>query len=230
MTENQRLKIIQTVLKFPSQEKFASALGIKQGSLSDIYREKGGVGVSDSIKRKLEKEFSINIDWLETGEGSMLKTDASNLLPAGTHVVVGKNEETQMLLPVYDTTTSTDSMSLFNGNLKVENYILIPNLPKCDGAMLVHGDQMSPELRPGSIVVYKRVKDIGNIWFGQMYIVAFDYRDDQHIVVKYIHESEKNEYIKLVSVNPKYPPVEIPTDSIKALAEIKASVRYNLWV
>lgn len=71
MTENKRLTEIQKRLNFTSQEKFAKILGIKQGSLSDIYREKDGVGVSQAIKRILEKEYSINIEWLETGLGDM---------------------------------------------------------------------------------------------------------------------------------------------------------------
>lgn len=69
MTENQRLKELQKLLNFKSQAEFATALGIKQGSLSDIYREKKGIGVSDSIKMKLHKDYSINIEWLETGVG-----------------------------------------------------------------------------------------------------------------------------------------------------------------
>lgn len=75
MTENQRLKEVQKALLFASQTEFSKALGIKQGSLSDIYREKNGIGVSPSIKMKLEKDYSININWLEKGEGSMIKKD-----------------------------------------------------------------------------------------------------------------------------------------------------------
>lgn len=75
MTVNQRLKKIQNSLNFKSQSDFAKALGIQQGSLSDIYREKKGVGVSDSIKMKLFKEYSINIEWLETGKGKMYNSD-----------------------------------------------------------------------------------------------------------------------------------------------------------
>ena len=92
MTENQRLKIIQKKLSFNSQADFAKALGIKQGSLSDIYREKKGVGVSDSIKMKLEKEYSINIDWIETGEGEIIKNmniDNSNI--KSTNSIIGNN-------------------------------------------------------------------------------------------------------------------------------------------
>lgn len=72
MSENKRLKELQKYLNFTTQSAFAEALGIKQGSLSDIYREKKDVGVSESIKRILSKEYSINLDWLEKGEGEML--------------------------------------------------------------------------------------------------------------------------------------------------------------
>ena len=93
MTENQRLKELQKELSFKSQVEFADFLGIKQGSLSDIYREKKGVGVSDSIKMKLEKECSINIDWLETGKGEMLKTEINidNSHIKANNSIVGNN-------------------------------------------------------------------------------------------------------------------------------------------
>ena len=93
MTENQRLKIIQKKLSFNSQADFAKALGIKQGSLSDIYREKKGVGVSDSIKMKLEKEYSININWLETGKGEMIKKEVNidNSHVKANNSVIGNN-------------------------------------------------------------------------------------------------------------------------------------------
>ena len=93
MTENQRLKEIQKKLSFNYQAEFAEFLGIKQGSLSDIYREKKGIGVSDSIKMKLEKEFSINIDWLKTGEGEMIKKEINidNSQVNAQNSVIGNN-------------------------------------------------------------------------------------------------------------------------------------------
>ena len=93
MTENQRLKIIQKKLSFNSQADFAKALGIKQGSLSDIYREKKGVGVSDSIKMKLEKEYSINIDWIETGEGEI-----NNITGNGNISISFSNEDISKII------------------------------------------------------------------------------------------------------------------------------------
>lgn len=75
-SENKRLKEIQKILGFKSQQLFADALNIKQGTLSDIYRAKNGIRVSDAIKRRLDKEFSINIEWLETGAGTILQENA----------------------------------------------------------------------------------------------------------------------------------------------------------
>lgn len=73
MTENQRLKILQDKLGFSTQAQFAAALGITAGAISDILRGKAGVGVSASIKYKLENSYNVNIKWLETGEGQMFK-------------------------------------------------------------------------------------------------------------------------------------------------------------
>jgi len=77
MTENERLKELQKILGFKSQCDFAAALGIKQGTLSGIYMASKGVGVSGNIKRILENQYGVNIDWLETGEGSVIKGDGN---------------------------------------------------------------------------------------------------------------------------------------------------------
>ena len=78
MTENEKLKFLQKELKFSSQTQFAEKLGIKQGSLSDIYRGKEGVGVSNSIKMKLNKEYSINFNWWKSDEEPMIMSTQNN--------------------------------------------------------------------------------------------------------------------------------------------------------
>ena len=74
---NERLRTLQKVLGYTSQQAFADALGIKQGSLSDIYRAKNGIGVSGQIKIALSK-YGVNIDWLDTGEGEMLHSTSTS--------------------------------------------------------------------------------------------------------------------------------------------------------
>ena len=68
MEMNIRLKAVRTYLNL-NQEKFASELGIKQGSLSDIERNR--IGVSSRIIDVLVNKFEINSAWFHTGEGDM---------------------------------------------------------------------------------------------------------------------------------------------------------------
>lgn len=68
MTENQRLKMFREH-KGKTQRVFADICGLKQGSYADV--ERGKVNVSGDIKIALNKEYSLNIGWLETGSGRM---------------------------------------------------------------------------------------------------------------------------------------------------------------
>ncbi len=70
MTENERLKIIRRKLGL-SQAELAERLYMKQGSISDAERGSKGIKVSNTIKFLLNKEFYVNIEWIETGKGEI---------------------------------------------------------------------------------------------------------------------------------------------------------------
>lgn len=71
MTDNQRLKKIRAKVKL-NQPQFASALNMKQGSISDI--ERGRTGVSSKLKKELEKVFYIASSYWENDEGAMFQS------------------------------------------------------------------------------------------------------------------------------------------------------------
>ena len=87
---------------------------------------------------------------------------------------------------------------------------------------------MYPLLKSGDIVLYKQVKNIsdGIIW-GEMYLVSINVDDDEIIAVKYIQKGKDDMHVLLVSQNEFYSPKEVSLSNIRALALIKASVRYN---
>ena len=109
------------------------------------------------------------------------------------------------------------------------DYLSIPNLPKCDGAVFVTGDSMYPLLKSGDIVIYKEVSNIEEgIFWGEMYLVSIDLDGEEYISVKYIQKSEVDDnHIKLVSQNSHHQPKDVRKDRIRALAMVKASVRIN---
>jgi phage repressor protein C with HTH and peptisase S24 domain len=114
-----------------------------------------------------------------------------------------------------------------NASNKPSNYIHIPNLPKCDGAIYVAGDSMYPLLKSGDIVLYKQLNDPSNIFWGDMYLLSLDLEGEEYITVKYIQKSDREGYVKLVSQNPHHADKEIPIERIRALALVKASIRMN---
>jgi transcriptional regulator with XRE-family HTH domain len=69
MAIGKRIKKLRTELRI-TQNKMADRIGIKQGSLSDIERER--VQATDRVIKAISREYRINENWLRTGEGEML--------------------------------------------------------------------------------------------------------------------------------------------------------------
>ncbi len=107
------------------------------------------------------------------------------------------------------------------------DYIHIPNLPRCDGAIYVVGDSMYPLLKSGDIVLYKQIGDVNDIFWGDMYLLSIDIDGEEYVTVKYIQKSEKPGCVKLVSQNPHHADKDIEIGRIRALAFVKASIRMN---
>lgn len=174
----------------------------------------------------------VSADWLLTGEGEMIKEQDRQL--AELRVQEKFPLKTDNLLPLqriplYNLEATAGLAALFEDVKTVPlSYISLPDLPACDGAVYVRGDSMYPLLKSGDIVLYKQVHDMKyGIFWGEMYLISFNIDGEEFITIKYIQKSEQEDCIKLVSHNPHHNPTDIPRCMIRALAIIKASVRYN---
>lgn len=132
-------------------------------------------------------------------------------------------------IPLYNLEATAGLVSLFNDVDAIPiSYISLPDLPACDGAVYVRGDSMYPLLKSGDIVLYKQVHDMQyGIFWGEMYLISANVDGDEFVTIKYIHKSERENCVKLVSHNQHHEPKDIPISMIRALALVKASVRYN---
>ena len=88
---------------------------------------------------------------------------------------------------------------------------------------------MYPLLKSGDIVAYKQINDFkSEVFWGEMYLVSIEVSGDNYTMVKYVQKSEEGkDFIKLVSQNSHHQPKDIHLSKIKAMALVKASVRYN---
>ncbi len=219
---NQRFKEVRKELGF-TQEQLAQRLGVGKAALSMI--ETGKAGLSSRNLNILVQEFNVSQEWMESGEGNMfnahrdfnkftLRTDSSIPLQS---------------VPLYSIEGSAGLVPLFT---KPEyatpiNYIHIPNLPKCDGAIYIVGDSMYPLLKSGDIVLYKQVSDVSDIFWGDMYLLSIDIDGEEYVTVKYIQRSDDPTRVKLVSQNTHHAEKEVDIARIRAIALVKASIRMN---
>lgn len=139
---------------------------------------------------------------------------------------IGKTIDMQQI-PLYELEATAGITSIFDKAINPINYISIPNLPKCDGAIHVRGNSMSPIMQSGDLVVFKMNSSLQYILWGDIYIVSFSLEGDDYTVVKMLQKSDKADHLKLVSYNPENEPMDIPMSTIRQLAHVKAWVHYN---
>ena len=219
----QRLKLIRKTLGM-TQEQLAQRLGVGKTALSMI--ETGKARLSNRNKGILVQEFNVSPEWLESGEGEMFNADPS-LVKA--FKLKTDNSLPMQSVPLYSIEGTAGLVPLFADHMSVEpvNFIHIPNLPKCDGAIYVVGDSMYPLLKSGDIVLYKQLQSIEDVFWGDMYLLSIDINGEEYITVKYVQKAERDGYVRLVSQNQHHADKDVSVDKIRAIALVKASIRMN---
>jgi phage repressor protein C with HTH and peptisase S24 domain len=219
----EKVKLIRKRLGL-TQEQLAQRLGVGKTALSMI--ETGKARLSTRNKNILVQELNVNPLWLESGKGEMFNADP--LLSAS----YSHGKEMSMPLqsvPLYSIEATAGLVPLFEQREQYipVNYIHIPNLPKCDGAVYVAGDSMYPLLKSGDIVLYKQLHNLEDIFWGDMYLLSIDIDGEEYVTIKYIQRSERDGFIRLVSQNPHHADKDVQLSRIRAIALVKASIRMN---
>ena len=217
-----RVKLIRKTLGL-TQEQLAQRLGVGKTALSMI--ETGKARLSTPNRNILIQELNVNPDWLDDRKGEIF--NATPNLSAYNHRT--DNSVPLQSVPLYSIEGTAGLVPLFeqSDSFTPINYIHIPNLPKCDGAIYVAGDSMYPLLKSGDIVLYKQLHDLEDIFWGDMYLLSIEVDGEEFVTVKYIQRSEREGYIRLVSQNPHHADKEIEMKRIRAIALVKASIRMN---
>ncbi|MBQ2394173.1 MAG: helix-turn-helix domain-containing protein [Alistipes sp.] len=218
-----RIKLIRKALGM-TQEQLSQRLGIGKAALSMI--ETGKAGLSARNKNILIQELNVNSEWLDGDDSA----DMFNLEPDLTAFRLKTDNTLPMQsVPLYSVEGTAGLVPLFTErqNMKPIDFIHIPNLPKCDGAIYVVGDSMYPLLKSGDIVLYKQLRDLDDIFWGDMYLLSIDIDGEEYITVKYVQKSENEGCVKLVSQNPHHADKDVAISRIRAIALVKASIRMN---
>lgn len=206
---------------------FEKSVGLGNATFNKVLKTGGAIG-TDKLEKILNKYPDINYDWLLCGEGNMIRESIpitiNQTFPLRTDRKIAVQD-----IPLYDTSATAGLLAIFNeANISPEDYLRIPNIPPVDGAIYVRGESMTPLLKSGDIIIYKKLElSLDSILWGQIYLLSFVAGGDTFTVVKYIQKAYQPGFIRLVSHNDRFEPKDIPLDSIRALAIVKASITFH---
>jgi hypothetical protein len=206
---NQRIREVVDKSIYKSVNAFAKANNIPQTTLNDCI-SKGKEPKASLINKIHNASPLINLTWLLTGEGSMLKDSEGN------------SEASKKLVPFYDDVVSIGGINKSTANIDGQIY---PSewidagdwFRDATAAIRHYGDSMI-EYPAGCILALKEVKDRNLILWGKDYVIE----TSEYRVTKRIQKGESDEYIRACSTNADtYPdgslihePINIPLKSI----------------
>ncbi|MDN4753408.1 S24 family peptidase [Porphyromonadaceae bacterium W3.11] len=210
-----------------SKSSFAEKIGVKPQTIHSWISR--GTFDSELIFAKCE---NVSSEWLLSGNGSMLRENIK-MPPTNTkRLYTPKFQESiieEQSIPYYSIEATAGVLEHLDNSAEYQiGQIMIPNMPRCDGAVSITGDSMYPLLKSGDIVAFQVVHDINNIHFGDMYLVSINEDGDTYITVKWVkkHPSDPEKAV-LESHNPNYSPRDVLLKHIHKIALIKFSIRYN---
>ena len=198
-----------------SDYEFYKKSGITRGILS----QPNGIS-EDNISRFLAYAPDVNIVWLLTGEGDMLKTEhTKDVMTPVAH----QTENPKDGIPLIPFSAMAGALTGEQSVLEYEcERYVVPAFSGADFLMPVKGNSMMPTYISGDIVACQRVPMSGLFFqWGKPYVLD----TAQGAIIKRIKPGSDKQHVLIVSDNKDYDPFELPYEDIYAVALVIGIIR-----
>lgn len=197
-----------------SMRKFEELCNLKRGNISNMT-DNGTIG-SDKLSKIIDAVPNVDIKWLLTGEGEMIKS----------------NEEPVDIIPVKSLEGGIPLVpieawaGLFHGEEAVSlsdcEHFFVPAFKDADFLIPVRGDSMVPRYYSGDLVACKflPLSDIFFQW-GKVYVLD----TNQGALIKKVRPGSSDDTVTLISENSDYEPFELPRSAIYNIALVQGLIR-----
>ena len=191
---------------------FSQKIGVSEGAIRKVLLQNTTLR-SDTLDKISQNFTDINIDWLVTGRGSMLRSDLPAAHPA-TEPGAGIP-----LIPINAMAGAfTDSQVVLE--LECERYV-VPVFKEAEFLITVKGSSMIPKYNSGDIVACKRMPLDTFFQWNKVYVLD----TEQGPLIKRVKKGTTDETLTIFSDNPKYEPFELPRTKIYHIALVVGVIR-----
>ena len=174
-----------------------------------IKKFKGSIG-SDKLNNIVSFYPELNIGWLITGNGEMLKSSHTNII-AKAPMEYGK-EQTRPRVPLTAAAGSLSGESIGVTLQQCEQLPIIYQIPAYDFTIPIKGDSMSPRFESGDEIACRRIDQSRFIQWGKVHVLD----TTQGFIIKRIYDD--GDKIRCVSYNPEYADFSIPKEDILSMS------------
>lgn len=208
------MDIKDRIKEYISLKKITPAEFERNSSLSNGYMKnlKSSIG-ADKLNGIVSYYSDLNIDWLITGKGEMLKSEETTS-PANLAV-----SETRPRIPYAASAGSLTSSVNGVTAIQCEQIPVITAFPAYDFTIIIKGNSMYPYYEGGDEVACKRVDSTSFIQWGKVHVMD----TAQGIVIKRVYED--GEGIRCVSYNKEYPDFTIAKSEIYSMSLVVGLLR-----
>ncbi len=206
-------------------KQFSERIGDKRPQrIYDVQKGKAQ-SISTALSNQIISVFpAVSKAWLLTGEGEMLKKDTpvddvdKEAKEANTGV---RRVNMVPLLPASAFAGSIEGFAPDSVALEQCDRIVTP-VPGAEMAIPITGDSMEPDYPDGSVAYIRRINDSSFIPWGHTVILD----TENGAFIKRIYPDEEDaDYVWAKSINPDYPPMHIPRESIYRIFHVLATAR-----
>lgn len=224
-TKQDVLNRLKEAYNIQKDTELAALLGVSKSTLSNW---------SSRNTIDYDKVFSlcehINIDWLLTGRGSMLKTDTTTLMgdqdshkEEDNRPVAISTDNPKEGIPLIPVNAMAGALTSEQSVLEYEcDRYVVPVFKGADFLIPVKGSSMYPKYSSGDIVACKRVP-MTDLFFQWNKVYVLD--TNQGALIKRIKRGSDSEHILIVSDNKDYEPFELPIRCINNVAIVIGVIR-----
>lgn len=223
MEENKRLKLYLSTKKI-SQKDFASDIDSTQQYVSAVLsgKRKLGTNLIDRIKEGFD---DINISWLLTGEGNMLKDDNTSLNeePLEYQKLTPKAKG----VPYFDVDFTAGFASIINNQqTSPDSYVTHPFFAGCDYIVRASGQSMAKIIKHGDAIGLIEIKNWQEFMpLGEVYAIV---TSNGFRMIKVIVKGDDHNHYTLISKpsdskKDEFTPQQIKKTTILSIYKVQAS-------
>ena len=204
------------LLRFLQAEKVSNSEFSRKMGLSPAYV--GAMRKSmpeEKVARLIELYPHLNRDWLLYGEGEMYTEESrSKTVP---------DDVADYIVPLLPVDAYAGNLQMWSRGVSLADCEKVVSPVKgADFAIKVSGDSMEPFVFSGMIMLIKKINERAFIPWGNPMVID----TENGVLVKVVQPSEQgSQYIEARSYNPKYPPIQIPKESVYGLYRVLATIQ-----